>query len=82
MIPAQSSPESKKMSSAKQYRSRLHPWCLLRVTPDGSQTIVQRFRKQSEAGDYLRHIQKRMPLVVHQIAFLPIAQFDEASESC
>ena len=65
---------------ASNYRNRLHPWCVIRLQPQMQRTVIGRFRKRSQAEEYLKIVRRLMPTATHEIVFDPMrSQLDTDS---
>lgn len=53
------------------YQQSLHPWCVVRQTPNLQNQIVARFRRRSHAEEYLRAAQRLQPTFTYVIIFDP-----------
>ncbi len=50
---------------------QLYPWCIVRFLPNLQRSVIQRFRKRSEAEEYLKALKRLLPEASHQIVFDP-----------
>lgn len=66
MIPVEPS-----ISAGFNYSVQLHPWCVIRFLPNLQRSVIQRFRKRSEAEEYLKVLKRLLPEASHQIVFDP-----------
>lgn len=71
MIPAQSPMGSADRFAAENYWHQLHPWCVIRLMPNVQRIVVQRFRKRSQAEEYLKVVKRLVPTATHHIVFDP-----------
>jgi hypothetical protein len=56
---------------AQAYHDRLHPWLIIRRLPNMQRSSVCRFRRHSEAEEYLKVLQRLTPNATYQIIFDP-----------
>ncbi|MBD1846347.1 hypothetical protein H6F89_23580 [Cyanobacteria bacterium FACHB-63] len=71
MIPAHPDRDAVPNSAAQNYRTRLHPWCVIRLLPKMQRVVLERFRSRTQAEEYLKLMRRLMPEAVHQIVFDP-----------
>jgi hypothetical protein len=51
------------------YREKLHHWLIVRFLPSAQALIVARFRRRSEAEEYLRVLRRLIPTAEFKIVF-------------
>ncbi|HEY9908759.1 MAG TPA: hypothetical protein V6D18_14270 [Thermosynechococcaceae cyanobacterium] len=53
------------------YQSTLYPWCIIRLLPQMQRVVIARFRRRSEAEEFLSLVQRSNPTCSYQILFDP-----------
>jgi hypothetical protein len=71
MIPVEPSIGAGNPAAGFTYSVQLHPWCIVRFLPNLQRSIIQRFRKRTEAEEYLKALKRLLPETNHQIVFDP-----------
>lgn len=51
------------------YRDQLSPWCIVQLLPDAQYTIVQKFRRRSDAEEYLKALRRLNRTLNYTIVF-------------
>ncbi|HTL90410.1 MAG TPA: hypothetical protein VL134_13500 [Leptolyngbya sp.] len=71
MIPVEPSIDAANSATGLTYRTQLYPWCVIRFLPNLQRSVIQRFRKRTEAEAYLKVLKRLLPETNHQIVFDP-----------
>ena len=53
------------------YRDALAPWCIVQHLPQMQHTVIARFRKRSDAEEYLKVVKRLNPAIAYEIMFDP-----------
>ena len=53
------------------YRDALAPWCIIQQLPKMQTAVIARFRKRSDAEEYLKVVKRLNPAIAYEIMFDP-----------